>query len=184
MTALTYVPSLRGDAMLLTHGREGTERLVGAALLLDGVLTGTIDIGPVAPERRRDGYEAFGYRLDRRRVIPGEEPSFDSLLTDLRERVIAGAPESPRAWIDHAAGFAPPLIAAELILAGVAAPHERRFQRGVSVNARAEAAARDRLDVNPALAAACFACGLATPSLPPVTRFLPPAAVAVIAALR
>ena len=29
-----------------------------------------------------------------------------------------------------------------------------------------------------------FACGLSTPSLPPVTRFLPPAAVAVIAALR
>ena len=34
------------------------------------------------------------------------------------------------------------------------------------------------------LAAACFAWGLSTPSLPPVTRFLPPAAVAVIAALR
>src|SRR4051794_14271931 len=133
MTALTYVPNLRGDAMLLTHGRAGTERLVGAALLLDGVLTGAIDIGPVAAERRRDGYEAFGARLDRRRVVPGREPSYDSMLNELRDRVSAAPPESPRSWIDRAASFAPAPIAAELILAGVATPHERRFQRGVSV---------------------------------------------------
>jgi hypothetical protein len=36
----TYAPSMRGDAMLLTHGRAGTERLISAALLLDAVLGG------------------------------------------------------------------------------------------------------------------------------------------------
>src|SRR5690348_833653 len=101
MTALTYVPSLRGDAMLLTHGREGSERLIGAALLLDGVLSGAIDVGPVAPERRRDGYEAFGSRLDRRRVIPGPEATFDAMLNELRDLVADSAPASPRAWIDR-----------------------------------------------------------------------------------
>ena len=150
MNAVTYVPSLRGDAMLLTHGREGTERLVGAALLLDAVLGGYIDVAPPAPERRRDGYEAFGVRMDRRRVIAGPERAEDPLLAELRARVIAGPPDTPRGWIARAAGFAPHRIAADLVGAGVATPHERRFQRGVSIDARAEAAARDRLDTQPA----------------------------------
>jgi Golgi phosphoprotein 3 GPP34 len=198
MTALTYVPSLRGDAMLLTHGRAGTERLIGAALLLDGMLGGQLDVAPLTAERRRDGYEAFGPRMDRRRdgydafgprmdrrrVIAGPDRADDPVLAELRARVLAGPPDSPRGWIDRTAQFAPQRIAAELVAAGVASPHERRFQRGVSVDARAEAAARDRLDANPALAAALFACGHLTPALPPVTSWLPAAAVAVIAALR
>ena len=36
--------TIRGDAMLLTHGREGTEQLIGTALLLDAALGGQIDI--------------------------------------------------------------------------------------------------------------------------------------------
>jgi hypothetical protein len=184
MTALTYVPTLRGDAMLLTHGREGTDRLVGAALLLDGVLEGVLDVAPLAAQRRRDAYGTFGPRLERRRVVPGPERATDPLLAELRSRIQVGLPDTPRGWIDRTAAFAPARIAAELVHAAVAAPHERRFLRGVSVDPHAEAAARDRLDRNPALAAALYACGLATPCLPPVTRFLPPAAVAIIAALR
>jgi Golgi phosphoprotein 3 (GPP34) len=184
MSALIYVPTLRGDAMLLTHGREGTERLIGAALLLDAVLEGVLTIAPLAAQRRREAAGTFGPRLDRRRVIPGPDRATDPLLAELRSRVQVGVPDTPRGWIDRAAAFAPQRIAAELVHAGVATPHERRFLRGVSVDARAEAAARDRLDANPALAAALFACNLTTPCLPPVTNFLPPAAVAIIAALR
>jgi hypothetical protein len=184
MTPLTYVPSLRGDAMLLTHAREGTERLIAAALLLDGVIGGQLDVAPLAPERRRDGYEAFGTRMDRRRIVAGPERADDPLLAELRARVLAGPPDTPRGWIERAVGFALPKIAAELVAAGVASPLERRFQRGLSVDARAEAAARDRLEEHPALAAALYAVGLAAPALAPVTSFLTPAAVAVIAALR
>ena len=45
-TAVTYVPSVRGDAMLLTHGRKGTAEdllLAGASVVLDGALGGHID---------------------------------------------------------------------------------------------------------------------------------------------
>src|SRR3954447_14243516 len=184
MTALTYVPTLRGDAMLLTHGRQGTERLVGAALMLDAVLEGVLDIAPLAPQRRREPAVAFAPRLDRRRVILGAERTSDPLLAELRSRVQVGLPDTPRGWIDRTTAFAPQRIAAELVHAGVASPHEHRFRRGVSVDPHAEAAARERLDAQPALAAALWACGLNTPCLPPVTNFLPPAVVAIIAALR
>ena len=177
MTALTYVPTLRGDAMLLTHGRQGTERLVGAALLLDAVLEGVLDIAALATQRRREPAGPC-------RVILGPERPDDPLLAELRSRVQVGVPDTPRGWIDRTTAFAPQRIAAELIHAGVATPHEQRFRRGVSVDAYAEAAARDRLDTHPALAAALYACGMTTPCLPPVTNFLPPAAVAIIAALR
>jgi len=184
MNALTYVPTLRGDALLLTHGRAGTERLIGAALLLDGVRAGILDIAPLTGPRRRDGHAVFGPRLDRRRVIPGPEHTDNPLLAELRSRIQVGLPDTARGWIDRTAAFAPQRIACELVEAGVATPHERRFRRGVSVDAGAEAAARDRLDANPALAAALYACNLTTPCLPPVTNFLPPAAVAILAALR
>jgi hypothetical protein len=183
MTALTYVPTLRGDAMLLTHGSDGSERLVGAALLLDAILGGHLDIAPLAAERRRDGYEAFGVRMDRRRVIAGPERAEDPLLAEVRARVLAGPPDTPRGWIDRMALFAPSRVAAELVSAGVASPHERRFRRGVSVDAHAEAAARERLESNPGLAAAFYAVGMAACALPPITQLVSPAVVAVIAAL-
>ena len=46
-TAVTYEPSVRGDAMLLTHGRKGTAEdllLVAGALVIDGALGGHIDV--------------------------------------------------------------------------------------------------------------------------------------------
>jgi hypothetical protein len=186
MSTLTYVPTLRGDAMLLTHGREGTERLIGAALLLDGVLGGHLDVTTLAVERRRDERHAFGSRLERRRIVAGPERAEEPLMAELRARVLAGPPDSPRGWIEKAALFAPTRVAAEIVATGAASPLERRFQRGftLSVDARAEAAARERLDTTPALAAAFYAYGLATPALPPVTSWLPAAAVAIIAALR
>src|SRR6476659_6372172 len=101
MIALTYAPSLRGDAMLLTHGREGSERLIGAALLLDAILDGHLDVAPLAAERRRDGYEAFGARMDRRRVIAGPERADHPLLAELRARVLEGPPDTPRGWIER-----------------------------------------------------------------------------------
>ena len=164
MNALTYVPTLRGDAMLLTHGREGTERLVGAALLLDAVRGGQVDVVET-------------------RVVAGPERAEDALLAELRSRVQVGVPDTPRGWIDRAALFAPGRIAAELIRAGVAVPHERRFRRGVSVDPRAEAAARARVDDDPLLAAVLHASGLERPCLPPLTRSLPRAALQLVSAL-
>ena len=123
--------------------------------------------------------------MDRRRVIAGPERADHPLVAELRARVLAGPPDTPRAWIERAAGFAPPRTRRRTRRCGRrVCPHERRFQRGVSVNARAEASARDRLDLQPALAAALYAVGLTGPALPPITSWLPTAAVSVIAALR
>src|SRR4051812_17510203 len=177
MTALlNYVPSLRGDAMLLTHGREGTERLIAAALLLDGILGDHLDVTPPAPERRREGIEPFGARLDRRRVVAGPVVPDAPLLAELRERVLT-TPDSARGWVERAAKFAPTRTAAELVAAGAAAPHAGRFT--LSVNARAEAGARDRAATSAPLAALLPAW-----PLPPSTHTLPPAARAILAAIR
>jgi hypothetical protein len=162
MTALhtpTYAPTLRGDAMLLTHGAEGTERLVGAALLLDAVLGGLLDVeGPY--------------------VVGGPERAEGPLTAELRARVLAGPPESPRAWIERCALMAPTRVAAELVAAGVAAPLERRFQRRftLSVDARAEAAARTRAAQDPVLGMLVGGW-----TLPPATHTLPPAVQVVLA---
>src|SRR5690349_21451539 len=107
--------TLRSDAMLLTRGRPGTERLIGAALLLDGILGGQLDVTPVPPERRRDGIEPFGPRLERRRVVAGPERADSALIAQLRARVMSGPPDTPAGWIERAAGFAPECVATELV---------------------------------------------------------------------
>jgi hypothetical protein len=151
--------TLRGDAMLLTHGGEGTDRLIAAALLLDAVLGGQLEI--------EDGY-----------LVAGAERAESPLVAELRARVMTGPPESPHAWIERAALFAPARTAAELIAAGAASPLERRFRRRftLSVDARAEAAARERLAHDPVLAAL-----MGAGPLPPATHTLPPAVQAILA---
>jgi len=158
--------TIRGDVMLLTHGRQGSDRLIGAALLLDAVLDNELDI---------DG----GY------IVAGPERADSPLVAELRARVMAGPPESPLAWIERTAQFAPARTAAELIRAGVASPLARRFQREftLSVDARAEAAARERVVHNPAVAALLWDSGLGG-LLPPAIHTLPPAARAILAAFR
>src|SRR6478735_3542924 len=126
-----YQPSVRGDAMLLSHGGAGTERLIAVGLLLDAVLAGQFHIVPG------------------RAVLVAGRACEDSpaLLTDLRDRVLEAAPASPRAWIARAIEFASPAVEIELITAGVAEPLSRRFQRDftLSFDAQAEADARVRL---------------------------------------
>src|SRR5262249_46027350 len=114
--------TLRSDAMLLTRGRPGTERLIGAALLLDGIPGGQLGVKIVRPERRRDGIEAFGPRLERRRVVAGPERAESPLMAEVRARAMSGPPDSPAGWIKRTAEFAPARVAAELVLAGAAAP--------------------------------------------------------------
>jgi len=164
MTALTHAPTLRGDALLLTHGRPGTERLVAAALLLDGVVSGALDVS------------AASARFDRRYVVCGPQPTSDPLFT----RVLADPPDTPRGCIHRISSWASMAIAIDLVSAGHATP----CRYGLSIDAHAEAEARARLDSSPALCAALYVFGLPVPCLPPVTSFLPPAAVAIIAALR
>ena len=164
---MSYEPNLRGDATLITHGRCG--QLTGAALLLDAVLGGQLDV------------------IEGRRVVAGRELAGPPLLAELRERVLAAPPGSPRDWIGHAAEFAPHRVAVELITAGVASPLERRFQRGLtlSVDARAEVAARRRIADDPALAGLLYLSGVPTGDpLPPALHTLPGAARAVLQALR
>ena len=172
----TYTPSVRGDALLLTHGREGTELLTGAALVLDAILGGQLAVRP--------GFRPL--------LVAGpEDPDTPDLLDDLRTRVLTERSNTPRGWIERAALFAPARIAAELITAGVAVPLAQRFQRrfSLSVDAAAEAAARARLlgGREPhaiALAAALHLRGGAiAPPLPPALHTLSPDARAVIAAL-
>ena len=151
--------TIRADAMLLTHGCEGTEHLIGTALLLDAAIGGQIDI-------------ALGA------LVAGPERAEAPLVAELRARVMSGAPESPRAWIERAALFAPTKVAAELVAAGVASPLERRFARRftLSVDARAEAAARRRAEQDPVLGSL-----LQTWLLPPSTHTMPPVIQAILA---
>jgi hypothetical protein len=161
----TYAPSVRGDAMLITHGRQGSERLLAAALLLDAVLGGHLDLAP-----------------DRPHLLAG------SGLADaapLLANVLDAPPALPQRWIERAAALAPAGIAIELIAAGTAEPLARRFQRHftLSVDANAEAQARQRLldPSSPALAAAMWACGgFRVLRLPPPLHTLPPAARAIL----
>ena len=159
--------SLRTDVTLLTHGGGGL--VVGAATLLDGVLEGSLDV------------------LEGRRVVAGSERASAPLLAELRARVLGGPPASPHEWIVRAAGFAPHRIACELIAAGVASPLGTRFQRQftLSVDARAEAAARGRIASDPALAGLLYVAGLPTGDpLPPATFTLPDAARTILQTLR
>ena len=71
--------TLRGDVMLLTHGGGGP--VVGAAVLLDGVLEGSLDV------------------LGGRRIVAGRELPGSPLLADVRRRVVGGPPASPHEWI-------------------------------------------------------------------------------------
>jgi hypothetical protein len=139
-----YVPSVRGDALLLTHGRTGAADdllLISAAVVLDGVLGGHIDVTGT----RRVG-------LDRRRIAPGAAvPGAPKLMADLRERAIAVGGDTPWGWFERASLFALRRASDELIGAGVAEPFVpsdvyRLFRHDtLRVQWEAEAAARDRL---------------------------------------
>jgi hypothetical protein len=143
-TAVTYLPSVRGDAMLLTHGRKGTAEdllLAGAAVVLDGVLGGHIDVA---------GRKLLG--IERRRVVAGPEVADAPLLmAELRERALASPPDEPRAWFQRTAVFALERVSAELDGAGVTTPlrlsgARRDFRHDtLIVSPTAERAARSRL---------------------------------------
>jgi hypothetical protein len=161
---------LRTDAMLLTHGRAGTEPLIAAALLIDALRSGHLDV------------------LEGRRVVAGRSSAGEPvILADLRTRVLTGPPGSPLRWIERTSEFASHRIATELVTAGIAMPLSPRLQRTytLSVNARAEAAARARIATDPALAVLLYTCGLPTGDpLPPSAHTLPDAERAILAALR
>jgi hypothetical protein len=143
-TARTYVPSVRGDAMLLTHGRKGTAEdllLASASVVLDGALGGHIDVV---------GRRFLG--IERRRVVAGAEVADAPLLmAELRSRVLAGTPDDPWGWFDRAAVFALERVSAELEGAGVTTPLRlsgaRRLLRHdtLIVAESAENAVRERL---------------------------------------
>ena len=144
---------LRTDAMLLTHGRAGTEPLIAAALLIDAVRSGHLDV------------------LEGRRVVAGRTPPTSRRCSPTSATASSPPHPPPRAWIERTAQFAPHRIATELVAAGIAMPLSPRFQRTftLSVNARAEAAARARIAADPALAVLLYASGLPTGDpLPPV----------------
>ena len=161
---------LRTDVMLLTHGRAGTEPLIGAALLIDARRSGHLDV------------------LEGRRVVAGRTSADEPpLLADLRARVLAAAPASPEHWLERTAQLraAPDRHRAGGRRHRVAA--QPRFQRTftLSVNARAEAAARTHIAADPALAVLLYSAGLPTGDpLPPTSFGLPPAERAILAALR
>jgi hypothetical protein len=161
---------LRTDAMLLTRGHPGSEPLLAAALLIDALRSGHLDV------------------LEGRRVVAGRHVAGEPrLLADLRARVLTAAPGSPLAWIERTATFAPHRIATDLVAAGLAMPLSQRFQRqfSLSVDARAEAEARAHITRDPALAVLLYTCGFPTGDpLPPCTHSLAPAERAILAALR
>ena len=131
-TAATYEPSVRGDAMLLTHGRKGTAAdllLAAGAVVLDGALGGHIDV----VGRRLLGFE-------RRRVVAGPElPEAPPLMAELRARVQAAPPDEPWGWFDRAAGFALEGVTEELEAAGVTTP----LRLNLRTNAMGEFVVRD-----------------------------------------
>jgi hypothetical protein len=143
-TARTYVPSVRGDAMLLTHGRKGTADdllLVSAAVVLDGALGGHIAV---------TGRRFLG--IERRRIVAGPEaPDAPLLMAQLRSRVLDATPDDPWGWFERAAVFALERVSAELAGAGVTTPlrlsgARRLFRHDtLIVAASAEDAARARL---------------------------------------
>jgi hypothetical protein len=139
-----YVPSVRGDALLLTHGRTGGAEdllLISAAVILDGVLGGHIE---VTGSRR--------YGLDRRRIAPGPAmPGAPALMAELRERAMNIAGDTPWGWFERAALSALKRSSDELIAAGAAEralpePIWRLFRHTtLRVHPEQEAAARERL---------------------------------------
>lgn len=143
-TITTYVPSVRGDGMLLTHGRKGAAEdllLASAAVLLDGALGGHIEI---------TGRKFLGF--ERRRVVPGPEvPGAPLLMADLRSFVLRSTPDDPWGWFDRAAAFALDRSAAELDACGLTTPlrlsRARRIFRHETliVSESAESAASERL---------------------------------------
>jgi hypothetical protein len=126
--------------------------------------------------------------LEGRRIVAGRSTSDDPLLlADLRARVLTGVPGSPLRWIERTAEFASHRIATELVTAGIAMPLSPRFGRTftLSINARAEAAARARIVTDPALAVLLYTCGFPTGDpLPPSAYSLPTAERAILAGLR
>jgi hypothetical protein len=143
-TVTSYVPSVRGDAMLLTHGRKGAAEdllIASASVVLDGALGGHIEI---------TGRRFLG--LERRRVVPGPEASGASvLMAELRSRVLLSTPEDPWGWFDRAAVFALDRVSAELGACDLTTPlrlsRARRVFRHETliVSESAEAAALERL---------------------------------------
>lgn len=139
-----YVPSARGDGLLLTRGRTGAAEdllLISAAVVLDGVLGGHIDV---------TGHRRVG--LDRRRIAPGPAVAgAPPLMADLRERAIAVAGDTPWGWFERTSLYALKRTTDELVAAGVAepclpGPLQRLFRHEtLRVDPRAERAARERL---------------------------------------
>jgi hypothetical protein len=168
--------------MLITHGREGTDRLLAAALLLDAVLGGHLDL----EQGRQHLVAGPDLAPGRPHLVAGPKlADTPPLLADLRARVLEAPPASPQTWIERAAVFAPARVAIELIAAGAAEPLPRRFKRHftLSVDALVEAEARHRLldPSSPALAAAMYVCGgFRALAFPPPLHTLPPAARAIL----
>ena len=139
-----YVPSVRGDALLLTHGRTGGAEdllLISAAVVLDGVLGGHVEV----TGSRKPG-------LDRRRIAPGPAiAGAPALMADLRERSIAIAGDTPWGWFQRASISALKRSSDELIAVGAAEralpePIWRLFRhRTLRVHPEHEGAARERL---------------------------------------
>ena len=99
-----------------------------------------------------------------------EQPGDESWHTGDRD----GVPVPP----DERKEMTPLLTLAGPVPAGVASPLERRFARRftLSVDARAEAAARRRAEQDPVLG-----CLLQTWTLPPSTHTMPPVVQAILA---
>src|SRR4051794_23444678 len=128
--------------------------LVAAGLLLDGIGNRELDV-------------------DEGLVVAGPEHAQAPPAAELRARVLADAPDTPRGWIECAAGFALEQVAVELIAAGLAVP----LPRGrLSVEARPQGAARGRLEHGPL-------APFLTP-LPPAPHAQSPAVRAIVQAMR
>jgi len=102
----TYLPTLRGDALLLSGGRQGASDdalVLAAAVVLDAALHGLIEV------------------TGRRRVVPGpQRPGRQTppLLADLHDRVERATPGTPWDWYERAAVFAFDRVSEELARAG------------------------------------------------------------------
>ncbi|HEX8122933.1 MAG TPA: hypothetical protein VF549_16905 [Solirubrobacteraceae bacterium] len=109
-------PTVRGDLVVLTAGRRGTDEdtvAVAGAVLLDAAISGVIDV---------TGRRVVG--IDRRRVVAGPREPADALMADLRCRLDAVSADTPQGWIERVNVFGEDAVARELIDAGVAQPRE------------------------------------------------------------
>ena len=123
--------------MLLTHGHAADLEILCAAVLLDGVLGGHVEIA---------GRRVLG--VDRRRVVPGaEQPDAPRLMGDLRRRAGTASPAGPGAWLERLASIAHARVAAELEATGaILEVRHARVADALWVTERAEAGARERLE--------------------------------------